>query len=451
MCVLTAACSSSDPEPILDGDSDGALEDVAVDRRAADGGRVSDGRSDLAVVSDALADDGDASADHPPDMTHGSEDGEASATGPDGDRSDAAADGAPSADATGADTESDAALDGRDEGVDSPAPEASADAGTETGGDGAADAADVDDDDGGGVFDNPSCTNLAPGCGPTRRQSCCRRAPIPGGFYYRSFDGVSATNVAYPATVGPFVLDTFEVTVGRFRSFVANGFGTQANPPAAGRGAVPGAPASGWSSSDNGRLAPNAAALEAGLKCSPTFQTWTDAPSSSEDQPINCVTWYEAFAFCVWDGGRLATESEWNYAAAGGSEQRVYPWSSPPAATSISEANASYWMDPSKRCYGDGVSGCSLGDLVVAGSKPAGRGRWGHADLGGNVWEWVRDTFSNPYANVSCTNCVEASNDPMKVIRGGSFYGTSSTLLAAGRSEGVASTRYYTVGIRCAR
>ena len=58
------------------------------------------------------------------------------------------------------------------------------------------------------------------------------------------------------------------------------------------------------------------------LKCYPGYQTWLDTPGTptEEDYPINCIDWYEAFAFCIWDGGYLPTEAEWGYAAAGGQQ-----------------------------------------------------------------------------------------------------------------------------------
>src|SRR6185369_7828876 len=116
-------------------------------------------------------------------------------------------------------------------------------------------------------FDNPSCVGATPICGSSNHQDCCHRATVSGGPFLRSYDGVGFTDGRYAATVSTFELDTFEVTVGRFRAFVQAGFGTQANPPAAGSGAVNGTANSGWSPGDNSNLEANGAALTAGLKC----------------------------------------------------------------------------------------------------------------------------------------------------------------------------------------
>src|SRR5208337_5658772 len=79
---------------------------------------------------------------------------------------------------------------------------------------------------------------------------------------------------------------------------------------------------SGWQAAWESYVTPT----NASLAC--TGMTWTSAPGTQETLPINCVNWYAAYAFCIWDGGFLPREAEWEYAAAGGSEQREYPWGS---------------------------------------------------------------------------------------------------------------------------
>ncbi len=298
----------------------------------------------------------------------------------------------------------------------------------------------------------PSCVGQATNCGPDQDDRCCAATSVPGGSFLRSFDGVTFKDATNAATVNEYGLDRYEVTVGRFRAFVDSGGGTKAAPPLPNEGAHPLIAGSGWKTAWDTHLEGDSDALRAELVCSPTFATWTESAGGNETRPINCVTWFEAFAFCSWDGGRLATEAEWNYAAAAGDLQRVYPWSSPPDSSSISAACASYWENGTVQCSGDGVPGCTLEDIVFVGSKAMGAGAWGHDSLAGNVWEWVLDAYANPYPIAPCNDCAWlGSDDESRVLRGGSFYGNVSTLYASARNPAGASQRFFTAGIRCAR
>ena len=279
-----------------------------------------------------------------------------------------------------------------------------------------------------------SCLGLPATCGGSK--DCCASNLVPGGTFNRSNDG------AFPATVSDFKLDVYEVVVGRFRAFVNAGRGTQASPPAPGEGAHPKIASSGWDPAFNASLPANTAALKAELKCIAAYPAWTDAPSGNETRPMNCVTWFEAFAFCAWDGGgRLPTEAEWNYAAAGGSEQRDYPW-----GAGIDHNKASY------DCGGKGPGACAFSDILPVGSKsPQGDGKWGQADLAGNLWEYTLDYSAVPYRLKTCTDCADLQAAPYRTFRGGGFANESFyevTSLRLERSPGIAD---YDVGFRCAR
>ena len=86
------------------------------------------------------------------------------------------------------------------------------------------------------------------------------------------------------------------------------------------------------------------------------------------------------------------------------------------------------------------------------GSKPDGRSRWGHADLGGNVWEWTADTFRSPYAINPCNDCADrSSSNPGRAIRGGSLMHNEAALRTALRTDAVPNRRNFLQGARCAR
>ncbi|HWU90770.1 MAG TPA: SUMF1/EgtB/PvdO family nonheme iron enzyme [Kofleriaceae bacterium] len=302
------------------------------------------------------------------------------------------------------------------------------------GGDGSGDAA---------VMPFASCVGLPMTCGIGAADSCCDSPEVVGGTYYRSYDVAGAGSMSSPATVSSFHLDKYEVTVGRFRKFVEAGTGTQATPPPPGAGAHAHIGGSGWNPSWSARLVADKAALVAALKCNTTFQTWTDAPGANEVRPMNCLTWYEAAAFCAWDGGYLPTEAEWNYAATGGDRQSAYPWST----LTLDGSHASYLEGTD--CRGDGMAGCGLTDLVTVGSKPAGDGRWGQSELAGNVAEWTLDSitlYTNP-----CSDCAHLTDAGDRVVRGGSFGQTAFNLRTGNRSSGAPMDRSHSVGVRCAR
>ena len=294
----------------------------------------------------------------------------------------------------------------------------------------------------------PSCMGLATTCGAGANESCCRAATVTGGTFYRSYDGVGNNDMGNPATVSTFVLDTYEVTVGRFRAFVNAGLGTRASPPAGGAGAHPRLASSGWDSGWNTSLVADTAALTAAVKCSAPYQTWTDTPGGNENKPMNCVSWYEAMAFCIWDGGYLPTEAEWNYAASGGSAQRAYPWSNPASSTSIDCTYANYRIDSPPGMYC--VNGTTGAVNRVGSESPKGDGLWGQSDLGGNVWEWTLDYYASTYPML-CNDCANLTTSSDRVIRGGSFTSAASNQRAAGRFYFTPPARNNNLGLRCAR
>ena len=119
-----------------------------------------------------------------------------------------------------------------------------------------------------------------------------------------------------------------------------------------------------------------------------------------DKHPVNCISLYDAMAYCKHMGKRVPTEREWEYAARGGSEQRTFSWGEEPPT----EKNS---------CYHHPGGSCPVGSF-----EP---GAFGLYDMSGNSWEWVQSTFT-PYP----TRIEPDEPDPSQpkqlfVYRGGSW------------------------------
>jgi formylglycine-generating enzyme required for sulfatase activity len=300
-------------------------------------------------------------------------------------------------------------------------------------------------------------------------ESCCASNEAPGGTFDRSYDDYGNSNDHSPATVSPFRLDRFEATVARFRRFVmdpsnwipATGSGkhTHLN---GGQGLVDSAASadggvvyeSGWSADWDIDLTDSLDSIDLGQgpNCLPAFSTWTPGVGPYEQLPMNCLSWVQAYAFCIWDSGFLPSEAEWNYAAAGGSEQRIYPWS---PSLEVQQAMDGGGPNAAIDCDHSYYEGCSFDRATLGKWLPLGDSKWLQANMAGDVAEWTLDVYSSAY-NPSCTDCasfgqIPDGSTPVRVRRGGSFLSVPIYVAASYRGSYQQSDGIYTGGVRCAR
>jgi formylglycine-generating enzyme required for sulfatase activity len=282
---------------------------------------------------------------------------------------------------------------------------------------------------------------------------------VPGGTFYRTYtnDGSGAQNTADPATVSDFRLDKYLVTVGRFRHFVAAWDQGSGYTPDVGSGkhthlsggkgladsGAPGAYEAGWIESYNNKLN----LTNDTLQCQSGLYTWTSSPDANDKLPMNCINWFEAYAFCIWDGGFLASEAEYVYAAAGGTEQRRFPWGETSPGT-----NNQYAIWGCNYPDGSGTCDGTLRNIAPVGTARAGAGKWGQLDLVGNMIEWYLDYYAASYVS-PCTDCANLHSGSGRAPRDGYFGATDETLLQSSyRNNGFyPANRFYSYGFRCAR
>ncbi|MFJ8000413.1 formylglycine-generating enzyme family protein [Streptomyces sp. NPDC096310] len=186
-------------------------------------------------------------------------------------------------------------------------------------------------------------------------------------------------------TVAPFALDAHAVTNARFAAFVgATGHRTDAE-------------LFGWSYVFAAFLPEPLRATSPRPAATPWWRgvegaRW-DAPEGPGsaldgrwDHPVTQVSWADAAAFCAWDGGRLPTEAEWEYAARGGLDQARYPWGDELTPGGAHRCNIWQGTFPDTDTAEDGYAGTA----PVHAYPPNGFGLF---NVSGNVWEWTADLW----------------------------------------------------------
>ena len=147
--------------------------------------------------------------------------------------------------------------------------------------------------------------------------------------------------------------------------------------------------------------------------------------------PVVGATRTQARRYCEWAGGRLTTEAQWEKAARGMDDARLFPW-------------GDYY-----NCTMGNFNWCH-GDTVQVGSYPHALSPFGVADTSGNVWEFIDDWYSPAYYEESPYENPVGPDDTGEItMRGGAFTWYAEPSVSVRHPAIGYNSHLFNIGFRC--
>jgi formylglycine-generating enzyme len=163
------------------------------------------------------------------------------------------------------------------------------------------------------------------------------------------------------------------------------------------------------------------------------------------NHPVVHVSWNDAAAYAKWAGKSLPTEAQWEYAARGGLEQKLYPWGDDLTPNNKHLCNIWQGEFPRIDTAEDGFRGSSPVDAFPPNN-------YGLYSITGNVWEWCSDWFHTTFTPAEQHNPTGPATGETKVMKGGSFLCHASycnRYRVAARTSNTPDSAASNIGFRC--